>query len=315
MPSELDALLSDLPAEEVTGLQNAWAVSDQAREPVAQSTLDAVWANIEAELDNPEATQKDAGPTAKIHTLNPAAQLIPMRWMAVAATILLGAVAAAFLLNPVRVTAPLGEVAVVQLQDGSTVELNSGATLQYPRFFVGSRRVSLTGEAFFDVEKDTKPFIVETFNASVQVLGTTFNVRAWEEGLDAETRVALATGKVALAGEESAETIQLVPGQTGVVRANTLEASQADTVQVRRAQAWRSGHFFFSDAGLGSILDDVARRFDTTITLQPENLRTRRMKLAIEQPASAEAIVKDIVLTLGLQYRQVNGGYEIYASN
>ncbi len=310
MPPELDTLLSDLPAEQVAGLQDAWAVSDQAREPVSQPALDAVWANIEAALDNPSAEAKS---TATIHTMRPAARLIPMRWMAAAATILLGAVAIAYLLNPVSVTAPLGEVAVVELRDGSTVELNSGATLHYPRFFTDTRRVSLTGEAFFDVEKDTKPFVIETFNASVRVLGTSFNVRAWENGPDAETRVALATGRVALSAEGESDMIELIPGQTGVVRDASLQASEADTVQVRRALAWRSGNFFYSDAGLGAILDDVARRFDTQVALQPTSLRDRRMKLALEQPASAEAIVKDIVLTLGLAYRQTAAGFEIYS--
>lgn len=81
----------------------------------------------------------------------------------------------------VTVAAPLGQRLNITLQDGTKVCLNSGTELEYPILFDGDRRVKLSGEALFDVERDPEhPFIVETFACDVEVLGTRFNVIADE---------------------------------------------------------------------------------------------------------------------------------------
>ena len=79
-----------------------------------------------------------------------------------------------------RISAPEGQRVNLKLQDGTEVWLNSGAELEYPSLFAGdTRRVRLSGEAFFDVSHDAdKPFVVETFACRVEVLGTRFNVNA-----------------------------------------------------------------------------------------------------------------------------------------
>lgn len=348
LPAELDPLLNDLSDPEIEQLHEAWKTSKTADQPaVDEAALNRVWANITKEIDatpdkagerlqvtepvhqhnqtvhnledsattNPNATHKktvDRPPVRNQRT----ARIVPMRWMAIAATILLGAVGMAYFLNPITVTAPRGEMAEVVLHDGTRVELNSGATLSYGKRFGRTRRVSLDGEAFFDVVKSEKPFVVETFNASVQVLGTTFNVRAWENEPASQTKVALVTGRVALAGREANTSKQtLLPGQTGVVDGFAVSISGADTVQVSRAQAWRSGNFFFSDEWLGAILSDVERRFDTSIQVTPANLTNKRLKLSLEKPASAEAVVNDISELLGMKYRETSTGYEIFDPN
>ncbi len=306
LPSELDPHLKDLADRDVQRLNEIWEASADAGQiqDVDPAALDRVWLNIESELDKP----------ATVHALKPApARIIPMRWMAIAATILIGAFGFAYFLQPQTVIAPMGETAQVVLHDGSTVELNSGSSLTYGRRFSTERRVRLRGEAFFDIVKDEKPFIVETFNASVTVLGTTFNVRAWENERAANTKVALQSGSVRLAGKDkSAETIQLAPGQTGTVDIGVVLASAVDTVVVSNALAWRQGSFFFSNEWLGAILDDVGRRFDTNIQISPFLLRNERMKYALENPASAEAVVNDLSKSLGLKYRETSTGFEIF---
>lgn len=81
-----------------------------------------------------------------------------------------------------RVAAPEGQRINLTLQDGTNVWLNSGAEIEYPSLFAGnSRQVRLSGEALFDVSRDTRrPFVVETFACKVEVLGTRFNVNADE---------------------------------------------------------------------------------------------------------------------------------------
>lgn len=79
------------------------------------------------------------------------------------------------------IMAPAGQRVDITLQDGSTVCLNSGARLEYPVRFGKTRRVKLSGEAMFDVDRDAAhPFVVETFACDVEVLGTKFNVTADE---------------------------------------------------------------------------------------------------------------------------------------
>ena len=123
-------------------------------------------------------SERMTGPQSKENRL---LALFPMRWLAVAAVLIIGVIGARMWFAPVTLTVPYGETASIQLSDGSMVELNSGSTIKYARSFGDERRVSLQGEAFFDVEKETRPFIVETFNGSVRVLGTTFNVKAWDD--------------------------------------------------------------------------------------------------------------------------------------
>lgn len=75
------------------------------------------------------------------------------------------------------ITAPAGQRIDITLQDGTSVSLNSGTTLEYPIRFGKTRRVKLSGEAMFDVDRDeSHPFVVETFACDVEVLGTKFNV-------------------------------------------------------------------------------------------------------------------------------------------
>lgn len=312
--AELDALMQDLSAEEVAGLDEVWSLSAsaQGQDPKPEE-IGRAWSAIESTIDESETPVP-----ATIHQLPQRTEtpVIPLRWMAAAASIIIAAVGLGYFMQPILVTAPMGEMAQVVLHDGSSVELNSGATLSYSRWFGDERHVKLEGEAFFDVVKDETPFVVETFNASVRVLGTSFNVKAWPASVEADTRVALRTGKVALNRlEKNASTqspLTLLPGQTGIVGKEEFSISTTDTLIVSRALAWRSGNFFYSDELLGSILDDVERRFNTSVELNPASLHNKRMKLALDTPGSAELIINDIAETLGLKYRETSLGYEIF---
>ncbi len=314
LPADLDPLMQDMSDDEIAGLNEVWSMSANAEGDAPDAErLDGIFSDIEATIDG-EATREPVIHQLKSQSPTP---IIPIRWMAAAASIIIAAIGLGYILEPVTVTAPMGEVAQVVLRDGSEVELNSGSTLSYGRWFGDERRVRLEGEAFFDVVKDDKQFIVETFNASVTVLGTSFNVKAWSSAEEERTKVALRTGKVTLErlGDEENDVITLLPGQTGLVGERVYTSSEADTVVVSRALAWRNGAFFFSDELLGSILADVERRYNTQIELTPASLSTRRMKFAMDRPTAAENIVNDISETLGLKYRETALGFEIFDPN
>src|SRR5690606_29795876 len=115
------------------------------------------------------------------------------------------------------------------LSDGSSVILNSGSSLKYVRGFNSDRReVLLSGEAFFDVHKDSnRPFIVKKENISIKALGTAFNVEAYE---DEDLKISLVSGKVAVAlqGGEQPQVL--------------LE--KGENLQIQRLSGtWVKGHF------------------------------------------------------------------------
>ena len=103
------------------------------------------------------------------------------------------------------------------LPDGSEVTLAPGAEIEYRRGLWGDvRAVRLDGQAAFHVRADGRPFRVETFNATVEVLGTTFDVRAWGHAAAPETAVALVEGSVRLADAQG-RAVVLAPGQSSRV--------------------------------------------------------------------------------------------------
>lgn len=90
--------------------------------------------------------------------------------------------------------APLGSKAIFVLEDGSKVYLNAGSELWFPKTFEqDKRKVQLKGEAFFEVVKNSKPFLVSSSGIEVKVLGTSFNVKESEKG---DLSVALVSGKI-----------------------------------------------------------------------------------------------------------------------
>lgn len=156
-------------------------------------------------------------------------------WMAggaAAAVVLLIAVGLFVRMQPQTMSVPYGEAQMVELRDGSQVELSGGSTLTYPRRWEsGERRVRLDGEAYFDVIPQDLPFVVQTFNADVTVLGTQFNVRAWEDDPVPETAVTLAAGRVAVTPRRDDQKNDRVDaGRMAADRADgdRLEADRAD---------------------------------------------------------------------------------------
>ncbi len=283
-----------------------------------QATLRAFW-DLAGTVPEPEVSDPEAQTRVLRHLESLAVDISnhPKRrnlwWGAVAASILIAAFGLFLWSLPVSQMAPLGERLTVALPDGSTVELNSGATIRYERRFEGTRTVALEGEAYFSVVYGTDPFVVETFNAAVQVLGTRFNVKAWPEAQEPATTVTLESGRVRLAPRVLPEQgTELMPGETRSLGAADQTFSLADTTLVHVATAWRTGGLIFKDAKLGTILEEVERRFDVEVVLNAQTLKPRRISLALRRPTSAALVIENLCIPLGLQYRETTTGYMLY---
>lgn len=143
------------------------------------------------------------------------------------AALVVSAVGLALWLQPRTVTVPYGAMKTIELSDGSVAELSSGSTLTYRHFWGrDERRLKLEGEAFFDVAEAQRPFVVETFNASISVLGTRFNVRAWSTDPIPETSVALESGRVEVSPRLVAhERLASSTAESAAVRSEKHESS------------------------------------------------------------------------------------------
>ena len=157
---------------------------------------------------------------------------------------------------------PKGGQYRVVLPDGTAAWINAASTLRYPSRFSGKdRRVELSGEAYFEVAKDpVKPFIVQTSDMNVRVLGTHFNVMAYQE--DHQHVTTLLEGSVVVTRGPRQETLK--PGQEARVSGGSDQVAVSDA-DVEEATAWKDGLFQFEDVDLPTILAQVARWYDIRV--------------------------------------------------
>lgn len=160
---------------------------------------------------------------------------------------------------------PKGTFYHLVLSDGTKVWLNADSKIRYPVSFGQDRReVSLRGEGYFEVAKDsTRPFIVSTDKMDVKVLGTTFDVNTYED--EGKSFVVLVEGLVEVSAGKGESRI-ITPGYMAEVDMHDVQAkihvSKCDT---EHYIAWKSGNFSFRNASLTEILKRVSRYYDVTV--------------------------------------------------
>ncbi|MBO9203859.1 MULTISPECIES: FecR domain-containing protein [Niastella] len=164
-------------------------------------------------------------------------------------------------------TVPRGiKMMQISLADGTLVWLNTGSSIKYPTSFTGNeRRVELTGEAYFDVKHDAaKPFAVRTKDITVNVLGTRFNVSAYDD--DEQCNVVLEKGSVALSakGATGILTKQLVPGNLASFKPGGERIAIA-AVNTEEYVSWKMGYLLFKQVPLEQIVKRVSRYYDIQI--------------------------------------------------
>lgn len=274
-------------------------VSEESREAFDPGFADRVMEQVTQSASEP-VTRADRGPRTR--------QLRRRLPFAIGAAFAL--LVLVYYVSPRTASAPFGETRSVALADGSTVELSPGSIISY-RLFWGrdQRRLSLDGEAFFDVVPSGKPFVVETFNADVTVLGTQFNVRAWEDDILPETAVAVAVGRVGVRSRTSQTEVVVQPGEATSVVADS--AAVPEPAPLDQILTWRSGGLAFAEQPLGTVFNTLERRFDVDVEVTDRRIRHRALTYLNPNPTSAEEVLSDICHTLDLRYRRTATGYEV----
>jgi transmembrane sensor len=167
---------------------------------------------------------------------------------------------------------PKGGQYQVALPDGTRVWLNASTRLYFPTVFKpGERKVQLSGEAYFEVKHDpANPFIVEiSTGAFLRVLGTSFNVSAYQE--DANETTTLLTGSLQVTRNQSQALLK--PGQQAIV--NTQKIEEVQEVETSYAVAWKEGYFMFNREPIKSVMAKVARWYDVDVVYEGPVTETR----------------------------------------
>lgn len=163
---------------------------------------------------------------------------------------------------------PVGGECHVLLDDGTDVWLNADSKLKYPIVFNGeSREVVLSGEAYFEVKKDNRPFIVNLESGDITVLGTSFGVSAYPGYPNYTTLVQGSVRFTSLRREQ----IVLTPGEQAVV--DISGSLKKRSVDVEEFVGWKDGVFIFKDKPLAEIMKILERWYGVHVIFQDESLK------------------------------------------
>ena len=167
-----------------------------------------------------------------------------------------------------KLEVPRGGECMIKLDDGTKVWVNAETKLKYPVVFVGDRReVVLEGEAFFDVAKNEKPFIVKTSFGDVRVLGTAFGISAYAS--EPESYTTLVRGKVSVE-REGIKPVVILPGEQVVTFKDGKMIKQE--VDVEEFVGWKDGIYVFKEKSLGEIMKTLERWYNISVDFQEKSL-------------------------------------------
>ncbi len=177
-----------------------------------------------------------------------------------------------------QISTPRGGQYQVILPDGTKVWLNAASSLRYPiQFAAQERHVELTGEAYFEVNKQQSvdgnriPFIVSTPSQTVEVLGTHFNINSYED--ESAVKTTLIEGSVRVSPKTQGMTrtindgILLKPDQQAELIGNELQVKKVNTEEII---AWKNGYFSFDHADLETVMRQLSRWYDVDVVYAGE---------------------------------------------
>lgn len=180
-------------------------------------------------------------------------------------------------------TNPRGSKVIdMTLGDGSRVWLNAGSSVTFPVVFAGNdRQVSVTGEAYFEVAHDkTKPFLVAAGETITEVLGTHFNVNAYDD--EEAVKVTLLEGSVNV--KRRSVIVQLQPGEQALAGDPSIKTLHPHLEEV---MAWKNGMFSFKNAGIRTIMRQVEKWYDVQVRYEGDSDETFHVEMSRNTAASS----------------------------
>ena len=201
------------------------------------------------------------------------------------------------------ITIPRGaEYQVVVLPDGSKVWINAASSLRYPTAFAGNeRKVELTGEAYFEVvHNPAMPFRIVTSSQTVEVLGTHFNINAYND--EPAVKTTLLEGKVKITATADNVVRYLLPGQQAELNSSafTVNATETD-----KAIAWKNGRFMFQNDNIQYIMRIISRWYNVDVEYSGQ-IPTDNFGGGVSRFKNVSEVLNELQLTGGVHF-QIEG--------
>lgn len=301
---KIKQILSRLDTGTCTQQELEWLQSwYDSQEPVAQVFRDDahrqyiqqdMLQHIHSEIDN------DTMPVAET-----AIPLYRRWWMA--AAVITGLLITAGLLfkkyqdrhDMLLATAGPGEMKEFLLPDSSRVWLNAGASLKYPRSFGEVRSVALEGEAFFDIHQDARhPFEVHTTEINVQVLGTSFDVKA--HPLLDETQVTVKTGMVKVLHHQTG--LDVLSANDQLTFSRSAQQYMKSTVNNEQINEWMQGMLSLSQVGFAELATTLENQYGVKIRYNPAEMKQDEYTLRCSTKLTVTQVLDIISSIHPIQY-------------
>jgi len=278
-------------------LEEHWA--NYFEEPQSEHNLDSLLHKIHRQI------KAESGITRKVNFISvfqrAAAVLIVPLVLAFLAVLYFQSKKDPVKLPYAEIQCPFGVRTKFELPDGSTGFLNSGSTLRFPTSFAGQRNVTVSGEAYFNVVHDEKhPFVVQTPNLQVKVLGTEFNVIAYKG--DSNEEVILNNGKVDVLSAEGVLYCSLLPNQA--VSYNIANGSvRRSKVEAQQYIGWTEGKLIFRHENMKQVAERLGRWYNAEVLIEdPEILDYVFRATFIDEPL--DEVLKLLTLTAPITYEE-----------
>jgi ferric-dicitrate binding protein FerR (iron transport regulator) len=333
-----ELLLQDPQLQEVyTAVQRSWTKADQlqAFSRIKTRQIQEDWQKVYEEITGKRFVASGRPAPAKTRRM----VLWPLRYAAALALLVVASAVFYWLgtqthdLSVVaynHVEAPMGSRSQVTLPDGSTVWLNAGSAISYPsNFNLANRDVTLNGEAFFDVQKQEIPFVVYVSDVAFRVLGTEFNLKAYDDDNTIEATLVSGSLKIEDASPERARFRDMVlePNQKatffreeGDLAIHTAEQEEEAMpeplpvpsrpiahIQIMQKQSvthevsWKDGILIFDGEPLSGLVRILERRYDVTFVFEDEKLREYRYSGTLRDQ-TLEQVLNAMKLTSPIDY-------------
>lgn len=291
--------------ELVLAMQKVWSVTPSPRDQV---DLDGAWQQMRSRIRSAEATKRQAN-------LRPARQPWFLLWPGLVrrslqfALVLLFIGGALLIYDNTRekslvrqdtfrtVRVENGQRLDINLPDGSHIKLDAGSELRFPIEFADSREVYLTGEAYFEVTHDAaRPFKVHANHAMIRVLGTKFNIRAWQE--NPVVAVTVSEGSVALNNSyrQNENSVIIRKGYYSSLAESGVPSTPAP-VDVAASLGWMHNEIHFKDASVKEVLAQLKRWYDFTFDIDDPAILEQRITVHIRMTNIEDVLELISILT------------------
>ncbi|WP_346320915.1 FecR domain-containing protein [Chitinophaga sp. YIM B06452] len=222
-----------------------------------------------------------------------------LRWAAVVSGLILLAGGARYYFKPAsrqgelvkEYRIPAAHSRHITLPDGSLVILHAGSRLEYPLAFNNNiRDVTLVGEAYFDIRPDTaKPFVIHSGSLRTTVLGTAFNIRAYEGS--PEITVSVTRGKVKVETEQEGKLLAVLTPDQQVVYNNMGATAVRQPVTADSAIQWVRKDMVFENLSFAAVAQSISNRYHVNVRFEDEGLATCPIRASFNGTEPLETVL------------------------